>query len=427
MLARIRERSKLGNKRNRVALNVVQNLSFEACMRIKRASDIVLDDTVTGSYHLVGLESLAMGIPTIAYIDARMERLLKDLTGAPDIPWVNVRIEELEKTVAALIADPDLRRAIGKASHAWMQTYYREEVLIQHFVKAYEDLLANPQSFSRKRFNPDEKKAYWFVRGAYDVHYESRKHRIQRGSCPLGEASYMDHRGGDLHCSPFKSQVWIAEKRYPFGSWLFENRYRRIDARCKLFHEMRRKVLLEKYKQALPYAEGARVVDLASGTGYGTAFLKQEGRARSVVGVENDVLAVAYAQELYAVHGVCYLEKDVLHSSLQASSFDLVVAIDLIEWVDCDASLMRECVRLLAPGGRCVISAGDFWNKESEGFYKRRYTPQGFANLLSDGFQSVCLYRQLGPESRSPGVFIPENNTYAVLKEGESLIAVCSL
>ena len=51
---------------------------------------------------------------------------------------------------------------------------------------------------------------------------------------------------------------------------------------------------LHRYLFALNWAEGARVVDVASGEGYGAALLA--GTARLVCGIELDPLALASAR-----------------------------------------------------------------------------------------------------------------------------------
>jgi len=429
-LKSIEARSPNGGKP--VDIRYVENTSFEECMRIKRSSDIVIDDTVTGSYHLVGLEALAMGIPTLGFVDSRMECLLKSFTGAESIPWINTRLEELESTLQVLVCDGDLRRSLGDASHQWMQKHYREESLIEHFIQAYTDLVNNPQRFSTERFDSAQKKVRWQVEASHHSKYLSRKRKYQRGENLILAAGPVKipldsfQESGD--CNNLLWHLRISTEDFPFGSWLVENRYRRIDAYSKIFNKAKSEVMLNKYRMALPYAQEARVVDLGSGAGYGAKILKEDGGAKSVIGVDQDMLAVAYAQEVHPFEGVTHLEADALSSGLPGHSFDLVTAIDLIEWVDCDASLIEECIRLLAPGGKLVISGGGFWNKESEAFYKRRYTPRSFKNLLDDRFSSVQYYRQISHGGGCfSGKFVSESARSTSLKEGESLMAVCSL
>ena len=419
-----RMESRFLNEGKPVELNYLIQSSFEECMQAKRASNVVIDDTVTGSYHLVGLEGLAMGIPVFGYIDPRIERLLKSVTGAESIPWVNVHLEELEATLEVLMSDGKLRKSIGNASYEWMQKYYREEVLVQHFSKAYEDLLEGPHVFSRDRFDVSKKRDLWFVRDSYDAQYLSRKRKEQRGVEILLSSPYVNNVAAALPNNNLVADLWVQQEGYAMGSWLYHNRHKRIDGYSGLFFEGRRQGMLNKYQMAFPYSKEARVAVLGSGLGYGAQLLKEEGAAALVVGVEHDMLSVAYAQQEYSCDGVTYLKKDALASGLPEGSFDVVMAIDLIESVDCDASLIIECKRLLAPGGVCVISGADLWDEGAELHYQRRYTPRSFKNILMEAFSSVTLYRQPSLGRYGSASFVLDRYA-APLKEGESLLAIC--
>jgi 2-polyprenyl-3-methyl-5-hydroxy-6-metoxy-1,4-benzoquinol methylase len=420
-----RMKARAVNKGHPFNLVYLAQAPFEACMRAKRASNIIIDDTITGSYHLVGLEGVAMGVPVVGYIDSRIERLLKEITGAESIPWVNVHLEELEPTLEVLTHDNALRKAIGNASYAWAQKYYREDVLVRHFVRAYEDVLAGSDIFGKNRFDASKKRDLWFVRDSFDMHYQSRKRKKQRGTEQLLSSFYMNHVSAMLPYNDVITQLWVKQKQYPMGNWLHSNRTQRIDAHSELFFEGKRESMLDKYRMALPYAKRARVVDFGSGTGYGASFLVNEGGADSLVAVEKDMLSVAYAQQHYGSERITYLERDVMESSLPEQVFDLVVAIEITEWMDCEASFLRECKRVLKPGGVCVISAADVWDVSiAERNHKRWHTAHSFQNALQDVFRSVALYRQPSVSQSRTGKLFPEL-FLTPLKEGESLLAVC--
>lgn len=72
----------------------ITNTPFFECLKIKRESDIVIDDIITGSYHLTSLEALSQGKLTLAYLDNRTQYILRKLTGASELPFVNVKMEE---------------------------------------------------------------------------------------------------------------------------------------------------------------------------------------------------------------------------------------------------------------------------------------------------------------------------------------------
>ena len=117
-------------------IRLVENTPYEECMQIKRDSDIVIDDITTGSFHLSALEGLSMGKPTISFLDGRSVAVCSALTGSRDLPFVNVRLRELEKPLLMLLRDKSLRENVGEYSRYWMETYYNT----QRNVGIYEDL-----------------------------------------------------------------------------------------------------------------------------------------------------------------------------------------------------------------------------------------------------------------------------------------------
>ncbi|MBT0664542.1 hypothetical protein KI809_09550 [Geobacter pelophilus] len=160
-----------------VTVRVRQNIPHDQCLRERRQSHISVDDIVTGGYHLSSLEGLSQGIPTFAWLDGRIQKVLHELTGADELPWLNFHLEDAEQAFSALLHDPDLRTSIGKLSRAWMEKYWSEPEMIQHYVSVYHDLYENPESFLEPRFNLNCKKTYWFVQQKDDLEWTTRAKR----------------------------------------------------------------------------------------------------------------------------------------------------------------------------------------------------------------------------------------------------------
>ncbi|WP_028227776.1 glycosyltransferase family protein [Paraburkholderia ferrariae] len=133
-------------------VQVIVDTPHDACLRIKQAAALAVDECVTGNYHLSGLEALSQGKPTIGHLDARVQSQLRHLTGAVELPWVDVRLEEAEPVLRALLADRRLREEVGAASRRWMETYYDEATLVGHYRRAYLDLFEAPERFGMQRF-----------------------------------------------------------------------------------------------------------------------------------------------------------------------------------------------------------------------------------------------------------------------------------
>jgi len=151
---------------------------FLECMERKRRSSIAVDDLVTGSYHLSGLEALALGLPVLGCLDSRVQASLKELTGASELPWLNVPLEDAPAILRELCLDSALREELGAESRRWMERYYDDAVLVRRYVEAYEDLLENPESFKRR---PRESRLErWRRVDLPDVLWSSRKERALR-------------------------------------------------------------------------------------------------------------------------------------------------------------------------------------------------------------------------------------------------------
>lgn len=131
---------------------------------------------------------------------------------------------------------------------------------------------------------------------------------------------------------------------------------------------------------AVPYPEGAEAVGfsvmylrpvpggelLDVGCGGGAFLVRMRALGWRVVGVEPDARAIAMATSMYRL--------DVRRGTLEeqrfpADRFDAVTASHVIEHVHDPVALLRECGRVLKPGGRIVLVTP---NSESLGHQRLR-------------------------------------------------------
>jgi hypothetical protein len=148
-------------------------MPHDACLRLKQHASIVIDECVTGNYHLSGLEALSQGKPTLGYLDPRVQLQLRKLTGALELPWIDVRLEEAECPLRELLAQPALRTEIGAASRLWMESYYSESAMIEHYRRAYLDLFDAPDRFGASRFAG--RRETWMAHSLPDHSWAARK------------------------------------------------------------------------------------------------------------------------------------------------------------------------------------------------------------------------------------------------------------
>ena len=110
-----------------------------------------------------------------------------------------------------------------------------------------------------------------------------------------------------------------------------------------------------RYLLAQRYVAGRRVLDAASGEGYGSSLLA--GKAASVVGVDVSPEATRHASEKYAAANLRFVTASVAQIPLPDASFDVIVSFETIEHMTEHEEFMHEINRLLAPGGMLIISS----------------------------------------------------------------------
>lgn len=164
------------NKKYKYNSKILRGIPLKEVMEFKKRSKLILDEMVTGSYHLSALEGLCLEKPVLTYLDNRVDKVIKHISGSSSIPFVNIRFEELEKTSLELLNDESTRKEIGKSSREWIDYYWQDKKLAQQFKKVYEDLLENPYLIKRQpELSLDDKKEYFFSVVLPDKVWETRK------------------------------------------------------------------------------------------------------------------------------------------------------------------------------------------------------------------------------------------------------------
>ncbi|VVD63369.1 hypothetical protein PCA20602_00226 [Pandoraea capi] len=140
-------------RRGLCEVRLITGTPHDECLRLKQRAAIALDECVTGNYHLSGLEALSQGKPTLGHLDNRVQSQLRRLTGACELPWVDVPLEAAEGPLVELLTNASLRAEIGAASRRWMETYYHDAAMVQHYRQAYLDLFNAPERFGERRID----------------------------------------------------------------------------------------------------------------------------------------------------------------------------------------------------------------------------------------------------------------------------------
>lgn len=116
-------------------------------LEMKKEADIVIDEVVTGGFHLSGLEGLSLGCVTIGNLSPEVQMVLKRVTGSPleALPWYQSRMSLLEGDLIKLIDrkldDPEALVDSRAKGRAWIEKYYRPEALIKYYERVYDFML----------------------------------------------------------------------------------------------------------------------------------------------------------------------------------------------------------------------------------------------------------------------------------------------
>ncbi|MGL4317663.1 MAG: class I SAM-dependent methyltransferase [Pseudomonas sp.] len=115
------------------------------------------------------------------------------------------------------------------------------------------------------------------------------------------------------------------------------------------------RIHLERYEFAASHLHGQRVLDMACGSGYGTALLAGRHPDKQVTGVDIDPAAIAYAQQHYQLPNLRYVCADA-EQFASSEPFDSIVSLETIEHLPHPVQLAANYARLLASGGRVIAS-----------------------------------------------------------------------
>jgi SAM-dependent methyltransferase len=153
---------------------------------------------------------------------------------------------------------------------------------------------------------------------------------------------------------------------------------------------------LARYRFAKERSRG-RILDVACGTGYGTAML-------GAVGVDLSLEALRYARR----HPARYVAADAARLPF-GRVFDTVVSFETIEHVVDPGRFVAECARVLRPGGSLLVSTPnrELWSPRSpapvQRHHVKEFTKKEFLAILKPF--KVQLFGQILLDRRGAAVW----------------------
>jgi SAM-dependent methyltransferase len=161
---------------------------------------------------------------------------------------------------------------------------------------------------------------------------------------------------------------------------------------------------IQRYRFALEYCRGKRVVDAGCGVGYGSYFLARSG-AKSVVGVDLSGEAMSEARERYRLPNLSYVQADVEKvrgAPGVPADCDVVVNFENLEHLKDPRSFLKAARHLLQGTAGVLISStpnGEQSDRDDAGhlrnpFHVNEFTRAEFSALLGDHFSQMDLFGQ---------------------------------
>ena len=149
-------------------------------------------------------------------------------------------------------------------------------------------------------------------------------------------------------------------------------------ARREILH----KLLMSCYTKS---PSSARLLDVGCGMGYELDFFQKRLQKTEMLGMDISLGAVKFGKENYKGY---WCQGSATQVPFNSQAFDILMCLDVLEHLEDDKAILRECNRVCKPGGLLVVSVPAckfLWSAFDDLVsHKRRYYKNELADKLKE-------------------------------------------
>jgi trans-aconitate methyltransferase len=172
-----------------------------------------------------------------------------------------------------------------------------------------------------------------------------------------------------------------------------------------------------RYDFASHYARrSGRLLDLACGSGHGTALLAERLPDVQCTGVDLDNDAIGIARQRYGRSNTTFIRANGM-SFLDTAGFDTIVSLETIEHLDHPGGFVERLVWMLKPNGVLIASVPSTPSTDANPFHRQDFTEKSFARLfMGRGLTEIASLRLVDPFSNTPAFTSATMDRTAIVK-----------
>lgn len=192
-----------------------------------------------------------------------------------------------------------------------------------------------------------------------------------------------------------------------------QDTFERIDVDRPHSNPVQLHLHVARYRFAQRFVSGKRALDVACGTGYGTAMLADAGAAE-VAGVDLDEPSIRHARQKFMRPRMTFSVGDAEEPPV-SGPFEVVVSFETIEHLQRPERFLAAVCRVLTPDGILLLSTpcrhrGSLTDLPQNPFHVREWNQVEFAALLQGYFAHVEICGQFVELAKN---WLPLNRTLA--------------